>query len=70
MTASVDKRCAVCGTGRRMWMCAACSRSYERSAHADGSVLEAMAWAARRARRFTAERERLRDRLRRQGLVK
>jgi hypothetical protein len=49
--------CLICGRARRGGlMCAACARSYDRSAHRDGSVFEAMVWAAGRARR--AERAR------------
>ena len=33
-------------------LCDACGRSYDRSAHAEGSVAEAMAWAANRAVRL------------------
>jgi len=29
--------------------CTSCKRSYDRTAHRDGSVLEAIAWAANRA---------------------
>jgi hypothetical protein len=53
-----------------MWMCKACGDAYDRSAHRDGSVMEAMAWAAARARRFTMARERLRVRLDAAGLLK
>ena len=43
------------------WMCEACGRSYDRNAHHEGTVAEAMRWAAERARRF--ERARVRARL-------
>jgi len=32
-------------------MCGRCQRSYDRSAHRDGTIWEAMVWAANRARR-------------------
>lgn len=43
--------CPVCGApGSRMHLCATCQRAYDREAHTDGSVFEAISWAARRAR--------------------
>jgi hypothetical protein len=53
-------RCVICADPMeaRAHMCAKCRRSYDRTAHRDGSVMEAMAWAARRARRV--ERARMR----------
>jgi hypothetical protein len=44
--------CPICGSleGDRTQMCRACMRAYEREAHTDGSVMEAISWAARRAR--------------------
>jgi predicted amidophosphoribosyltransferase len=51
--------CGICGEPcqRVTEMCDACGRSYDRTAHRDGSIIEALLWAARRARRF--ERKRL-----------
>jgi hypothetical protein len=51
---SRSRKCEICklslaGNGR---MCGACSDNYERISHDDGSVLEAIIWAARRARWF------------------
>jgi predicted amidophosphoribosyltransferase len=46
-------RCVICQRpAKRSRLCKLCGRSYDRHAHRDGSVLEAMAWAAARARRF------------------
>lgn len=39
-------------------MCKSCQRSYDRTAHRDGSVWEAMTWAAGRARRAAERRYR------------
>lgn len=62
--------CAVCGWRRKSSrMCNACSLAYERFAHDEGTVMEAIVWAARRARRFTAERERLRARMASAGIL-
>ena len=50
--------CVICGepyNGVNL-MCGPCGRSYDRSAHDDGSVFEAMRWAALRARRFERKR--------------
>jgi predicted amidophosphoribosyltransferase len=51
--------CSICGepTTKPTHMCRACGDSYDKHAHDDGSVLEAMLWAARRARWY-AERRR------------
>jgi hypothetical protein len=51
-------RCEVCGEPRErpVRMCRACSRSYEANAHDDGCVLEAILWAARRARWYAERR--------------
>jgi hypothetical protein len=65
-----DVNCSICGPRRGLRMCRACSDSYERYAHNDGAVIEAMVWAARRARRFAVARERLRQRLARTGLLR
>ncbi len=49
-------RCEVCGEPMSSWvsMCRACRMSYERTS--DGSVTEAILWAAKRARWY-AERK-------------
>ena len=47
-------KCIICEETResgQVMMCRACCRSYDRFAHQEGSVMEALAWAARRARR-------------------
>jgi hypothetical protein len=38
-------------------MCAPCGASYDKTAHRDGSVLEAMLWAAKRARQFVRKKQ-------------
>jgi hypothetical protein len=38
-------------------MCKQCGRSYDRAANNDGTVREAMRWAAERARRFERRRQ-------------
>lgn len=67
--ASRAHRCVVCGAAARgTALCAACGRSYDRTAHREGTTLEVMAWSAGRARRaqagelraLRAERDRLR----------
>jgi hypothetical protein len=51
-------RCPICGERRPGGlMCSVCSRSYDRDAHQDGTVFEAMLWAAERARRFERRRQ-------------
>jgi hypothetical protein len=52
------KHCSICGTSRRWVMCDDCVRLYERDAHNDDSVFEAMRWAAQRARLAAVKRER------------
>jgi len=42
-------RCFVCEGGESSSLCRECGRSYDQEAHDDGGLLEAMAWAARRA---------------------
>jgi hypothetical protein len=49
-------RCDVCGEVRGVPFCELCGRSYDRHAHSDGSVMTAMVWAPRRARRFEQRR--------------
>jgi hypothetical protein len=66
----VDTRCAICGLGRRMYMCTACCKSYERHSYGESTVIGAIVWAARRSRRFAIERERLRTRLSAAGLLR
>lgn len=45
--------CDICGAPTdRHGMCEACDRSYDRHAHDEGSVYEAMRWAANRAARL------------------
>lgn len=58
------KRCVMCGEHGEppaRGMCRLCQRSYDETAHRMGCVWEAMAWAARRARRFERKRARERD---------
>jgi len=51
-------RCAICDCASLAPnMCARCQRSYDRTAHRDGTIWEAMAWAAKRARREERHRE-------------
>ncbi len=52
--------CGICGekTVKPTQMCRACDDVYERDAHQDGSVLEAMLWAARRSRWYAERRGR------------
>lgn len=48
-----DGACGICGLGTPSGlsgMCQGCQRSYDRDAHEEGHVLEAMIWAANRAR--------------------
>ena len=52
--------CSICGRSSRKLdaasMCAACRKSYDRDSESDGgTVMDAMEWAARRAREATAE---------------
>ncbi len=51
-------RCEVCGEPQTRWvpMCRACQLSYDRTARDVGSVMEAILWAATRARWY-AERK-------------
>lgn len=43
--------CEICGQGERYThMCRPCGDAYERKAHGVGDVIEAIVWAARRAR--------------------
>lgn len=53
------KVCLICRNPRKKSgdMCAPCAKSYDRTAHRDGSVMEAMVWAANRARRFERQRQ-------------
>lgn len=54
-------RCQICGSPRERIaaaMCDGCARSYDRMSHRDGSVMEAMVWAAGRARRAAEKRHR------------
>jgi hypothetical protein len=39
-------------------MCKACSESYDAHAHDDGSIIEVISWAARRARWYEQRRKR------------
>lgn len=50
--------CGICGelTNKPTRMCGDCGKSYERQAREDGSVMEAMLWAARRARWYAQRR--------------
>ncbi len=50
--------CEVCGEPTERWvaMCRACQASYDRTAHDEGSVMEAIHWAARRARWYAGRR--------------
>jgi hypothetical protein len=50
---ATDSTCGICGVGEPAGvsgMCRGCARSYDRDAHEEGHVLEAMIWAANRAR--------------------
>ena len=60
---STKKICHICGelTDKPVKICGECRDVYERDAHQDGSMLEAMLWAARRSRWY-AERRRRRSR--------
>lgn len=51
-------RCEVCGEPTERWVpwCKACRESYDRTAHQDGSVMEAIQWAARSARWYAERR--------------
>lgn len=48
--------CPICVGGCDAQMCRSCARSYDRTAHREGTVMEAMRWAANRARRESARR--------------
>lgn len=53
-------KCGICnlrlaGSGR---FCSVCGRAYDRNAHNDGTVMEALLWAAKRARFFERKRSR------------
>jgi DNA invertase Pin-like site-specific DNA recombinase len=51
--------CQICQTHpTSSVMCDPCGRSYDRTAFRDGSIIEAMAWAAQRARRFERRKTR------------
>lgn len=54
--------CEICGmaTNRPVKMCAQCGIAYDKEAHEDGSVMEAIVWAARRARWYERRAHRLR----------
>jgi len=48
--------CTICGERPGVRMCEVCQTNYDRTAHRDGAVWEAIAWAARRARLFEHKR--------------
>lgn len=51
--------CFLCTDPKRIEMCSACARSWDRARLGDdGTVLGAMRWAANRARRFEGKRVR------------
>lgn len=50
--------CWVCLVREGSGMCGPCGKSYDRRARRIGDVLEAMRWAAERARRFERKRQR------------
>jgi hypothetical protein len=52
------RTCGICGelTNKPTRMCRDCDVSYERQAQEDGSGMEAMLWAARRARWYAQRR--------------
>lgn len=52
------KHCEVCGEPAERWIawCTRCQSSYDRTAHDDGSLMEAIHWAARRARWYAERR--------------
>lgn len=54
----LPNRCEVCGepTDKPVRWCISCSANYDRTAHEDGSVMEAILWAARRARWYAERR--------------
>jgi hypothetical protein len=56
------KVCGICGEGtvNPTRMCRPCSDAYEESGNTDGSVMEAMLWAARRSRWYQQRRKRRR----------
>ncbi len=64
---ALPNRCQICGepTTRPTRMCAECRAAYDRHAHETGSVMDAILWAAKRARwyaeRRTAQNVRKRD---------
>jgi hypothetical protein len=51
--------CNICGepTGKPTRMCADCTVSYDKHAHDDGSIIEVIGWAARRARWYEQRRK-------------
>lgn len=50
-------RCDVCGEPREANFCRTCAKSYDRYTFKDVTVMAAIVWAARRARRFEQRRE-------------
>lgn len=54
----LDLSCVVCAERPRAGalFCAACARSWDRDAEKDATIAAAVAWAARRARRFERRR--------------
>ena len=59
ITDPIAGTCAICERGCRRTQTMCDRRSYDRTAHRDGTVMEALVWAANRARRF--ERRRVRE---------
>ncbi len=53
------RTCGICGkpTSNAIRMCSDCSKSYAKQANEDGSVMEAMLWAARRSRWYAQRRK-------------
>jgi methionyl-tRNA synthetase len=61
----VNDLCPICGERDSVGlMCKQCGRSYDRDANNDGTVWEAMRWAAERARRFERRRQQRRRKTR------
>lgn len=52
--------CVICYERKKCGgnLCTVCGKSYDRNAHNEGTVLEAMVWAAKRARWFERKRQR------------
>lgn len=62
-------KCLVCGEAQtnRGSMCSSCGRSYDRYSFKDSSVMSALIWAAKRARRFERKRWATKDQIKGDG---